>query len=272
MFSKKDNQKMKNERQLVWYENFEYDGELDTNKWEYELIEKSDNNELQIYTKSIENVCVKNGKLYITAIKTADGKYTSARIRTYGKQSWQYGKIQVKAKFPNIKGVWPAIWMLGDNYEDIDWPDCGEIDICEFIPKGTSNSVADYMKESSEYEYDEDKPIVLAGIQTGLCNHRYPESEETSVMSQLDSIVSDDFHVYTIDWREDYLAIYVDEICIAEYNAEYYKILCKKELYWPFNNKFYLVINMAIGGDLGGEVYDELLPAQMIVDWIKVYQ
>ena len=115
---------------LIWSDEFDYTGAIDPDKWTHEVREQWFNNEVQSTTSLLENSKVEDGKLKITAIKKANGDYTSARIRTYKKLDFTYGRIDVKAKMPSkTNGVWPAIWLLGSNYESIDWPACGEMDI-----------------------------------------------------------------------------------------------------------------------------------------------
>ncbi len=123
------------QRKLIWSDEFNYKGLPDSTKWDYDLGSKNGwgNNELQYYTKDKKNARVENGRLIIEARKEKLDKfnYTSARLVTKGKASWQYGKIEVRAKLPAGRGSWPAIWMLAENMKQ--WPDDGEIDIMEHV-------------------------------------------------------------------------------------------------------------------------------------------
>ena len=118
---------------LVWSDDFDYTGAIDPDKWTHEVRNQWYNEEVQSTTDLLENSKVEDGKLKITAIKKSNGDYTSARIRSFQKQDFTYGRIDVRAKMPSkTNGIWPAIWMLGSNYPNPEWPACGEIDILEY--------------------------------------------------------------------------------------------------------------------------------------------
>ncbi|WP_395067008.1 family 16 glycosylhydrolase [Flavobacterium sp.] len=234
----------KNERKLVWQENF--DGkELNQKNWNFELGNGCPNcgwgnNERQLYTKT--NHTLKNGTLIITAQKE-DSIYTSTRITTLGKKEFMYGRIEARAKLPIGKGIWPAFWMLGSSIKTVAWPKCGEIDILEYVGKNP------HLVYTTLHTQDSHGNSINTKITT------FPEIEEG-------------FHVYAIDWTKDKIEFLVDNISVYTFQPQE-----KNENIWPFDHKFYIILNMAVGGNFGGpDVDDTIFPQQFIVDYIKVYQ
>ena len=118
---------------LVWSDEFDYNGKLDSDKWVYEIRNQWYNEELQATTDRLDNVIVENGVLKIIAKKENYGgkQFTSGRVKTNKKFDFTYGRVDIRAKLPGKKGTWPALWLLGSNYDEIDWPKCGELDIME---------------------------------------------------------------------------------------------------------------------------------------------
>ncbi|VXB98868.1 Laminarinase [Flavobacterium sp. 9AF] len=235
----------KQSRKLIWEENFNGKA-LDTTVWNFEIgngcpnICGWGNNESQIYTK--ENHKIKKGHLVITA--NYDGKtYTSTRITTKGKKEFQYGRIETRAKLPIGTGLWPAFWMLGSNISEVGWPKCGEIDILEYIGKEPSQVFTSLHTQDSHGNTINTKKTKIDGIEEG-------------------------FHVYAIDWDKNKIAFYVDDNLVYTFQPD-----AKDENVWPFNQPFYFLINMAIGGNFGGPSIDNtVFPQEYIIDYIKVYQ
>lgn len=235
-------QKKKN---LIWEENFDRTI-LNEAIWNYELGDGCPNlcgwgnNELQLYTKT--NHTLKDGKLIITARKQ-DSIYTSTRITTKAKKEFQYGKIEIRAKLPIGKGLWPAFWMLGSNIDQVNWPTCGEIDILEYVGKEPKTIFTSLHTKDSYGNTINSKKTVIDDIETG-------------------------FHLYSVNWTENEIDFFVDNIKVYTFIPKE-----KTEEIWPFNQPFYLIINLAIGGNFGGpEVDDSIFPQEFIIDYIKVYQ
>lgn len=238
---------------LVWSDEFNGAGNPDTSKWVYDLgtgpPEYWGNHELEYYTRRPENVRVENGMLVIEARKDSVGGmgYTSGRIRTKGHGDWTYGRIEVRAKLPEGRGTWSAIWMLPTENRYGNWPLCGEIDIMEHVGF--------------------DPGVVHGTIHTGKYNHMIQTQKEGQV--KVDGIGSG-FHVYGLEWREDYMDFMVD-------GKPFYRVTrdANEDFNaWPFDQPFHLILNLAVGGDWGGRkgVDPAIWPSRMMVDWVHVYQ
>lgn len=242
--------------ELVWSD--EFDGtEVDTSKW---IFEEGDwgwgNNELQDYQPiEANNATVKNGILSITAELEGEGQsvgdYTSARLNS--KQAFLYGRLEIRAKMPEHKGngVWPALWMLGEPFRNGGgWPRSGEIDIMEYV------------------SYRPDSTLVT--IHTTANNH----IDGTQVSSGFIALptIEEEFHNFGILWEEDVLHFYVDEIdnILLTFNRP----AIHNQENWPFDNPFYFLMNIAVGGNLGGAkgVDDSIFPSTMQVDYVRVWQ
>lgn len=235
---------------LVWSDEFEYTGLPDSAKWNYDVGGGGwGNNELQYYTsKRTENARVENGNLIIEAIKEiyAGMNYTSARLVTKNQGDWLYGKVEVSAKLPAGRGTWPAIWMLPTDWEYGGWPSSGEIDIMEHVG------------------YDEGR--VHATIHTEDYNHMLGTQQGSSVIIS-DAISA--FHTYSMEWtpiKIDFFADGVKYFTFYKYADDYKK--------WPFNKRFHLIMNIAVGGSWGGaqgvDIY--AFPTRMEVAYVRVYQ
>ncbi len=231
-------------RKLVWEENFN-GTKLNESVWNFELGNGCPNcgwgnNERQIYTKT--NHQIKNGNLIITAQKK-DSIYTSTRITTAGKKEFLYGRIEARAKLAVGQGIWPAFWMLGSNIKTVGWPKCGEIDIMEYVGRNPSSIYTTLHTEASHGN----------SVNTKITN--IPEIEKG-------------YHVYAIDWSKDKIEFLVDNILVYTFQPE-----VKDENTWPFNQPFYILINLAVGGNFGGhEVNDSIFPQEYSIDYVKVYQ
>jgi beta-glucanase (GH16 family) len=236
---------------LVWSD--EFDGTLlDEDKWKYEINGSGGgNNELQYYTN--QNTTVSDGTLKITAKKETyqNREYTSSRITTEYKQEWKYGIFEVKAKIPAGRGTWPAIWMMPKYSAYGGWPNSGEIDIMEHVG------------------YD---PNVIHGtIHTDIYNHKDGSSKGGTYGDLTD--VTETFHVYKIEWLPDQIKWYIDDELFYTYNPNKYTS-CPTSQQWPFNKSFFMILNVAVGGDWGGAegIDDDIFPTSLEIDYVRVYQ
>lgn len=239
-------------RKLVWSDEFNKEGLPDSAKWGYEVGGDGwGNNELQYYTAHRpENARIEDGKLIVEARKEAyrGQQYTSARLVTRNKATWTYGRIEVMAKLPKGVGTWPAIWMLGKNISTVGWPRSGEIDIMEHVGF--------------------DEGVIHGTIHTEAYNH-VKKTEKGKSISVND--VTGAFHVYAIEWTAEQIDFFVD-------NQKYYtvqkSVLGNSEAQWPFGQPFFLILNVAVGGDWGGQkgVDETIWPQRMVVDYVRVYQ
>jgi len=233
--------------QLTWTDEFTA-SQLNTAHWTYEIGNGCDvgicgwgNNELERYTDSPENSRLENGKLFITA-RESIGNYTSARIKTQEKVKIKYGRIDVRAKLPKGQGIWPAIWMLGDNITSVGWPVCGEIDIMELVGHQPSVAHGTVHYNSAGYKYSSSSTNLTSGD------------------------FSDKFHVFSIVWDKNTITWYVD-------NQEF-KIFTNTSIAgYPFNNSFFFILNVAVGGNWPGPPDETtVFPQEMVVDYVRVFQ
>ncbi len=241
--------------QLVWSDEFDYEGLPDDNKWSYDIgngcpnICGWGNNELEYYTESkLENARVENGHLIIEAHKeqVKYNKYSSARLVSKGKGDWTYGKIEVRSKNPSGRGTWPAIWMLPTENVYGGWPRSGEIDIMEHVG---------YVPDS-----------IYGTVHTLAYNHGI-KTQKGGQLAIADS--ESEFHIYMIEWTEEKIDFYIDEKKYFTFANEE-----KSSKEWPFDQAFHLILNIAVGGNWGGAlgVDDTIWPQRMEVDYVRVYQ
>lgn len=231
---------------LLWADEFNRPGKPDPAIWTAETGGNGwGNNEAQYYTDRVENAVVKDGKLFITALKEEyNGKsYTSARLITKGKRDFTYGRVEVAAKLPAGKGTWPAIWMLGSNIGEVGWPKCGEIDIMEHVGF--------------------DMNVVHASIHTKAFNH--PAGTQKTAKTLVDQ-VDGKFHVYAMEWTPKKIDFFIDGKLYFIYTPDEYN-----PDQWPFANPAFIILNLAIGGNWGGEVDTTSFPKVMEVDYVRVY-
>jgi beta-glucanase (GH16 family) len=252
---------------LVWADEFDKPGLPDPAKWNYEegFIR---NNEDQYYTRARkENARVEDGMLIIEARKEpwTNGAYspdapprararrglrlahyTSASLTTRGKFSWTYGRIEVRAKLPGGRGPWPAIWTLGTNINQVGWPACGEIDMMEFVGFDPGN--------------------IHANVHTRKYNHVKHNGKGGQTMVP---DASETFHVYAMEWSPERLDFFVDDHTYFTYENEHSGVDA-----WPFDHGQYLILNLAIGGDWGGQhgIDDTAFPQRYCIDYVRVYQ
>jgi len=230
------------EEGLIWSDDFDSPGAPNSSKWGYDTGAGGwGNNELQYYTSRPDNsIVTADGTLKITLKKESyqGSAYTSARLLTKGKFSFKYGRVVVRAKLPAGGGTWPAVWMLGDNISTVSWPACGEIDIMEH--KGNQLN-----KIYSTMHY------------TG---HSGGGGVGGTVMI---SNATTEFHVYKCEWNAESIKFYVD-------GNLFYTFANNGSL--PFNQKFFLILNIAMGGNFGGTVDPAFSSASMEIDYVRVYQ
>ncbi len=245
-------QKKADQYELVWADEFDYVGLPDSLKWSYDT-EGNDwgwgNQEEQFYTKRrLANAEVKNGRLYITTIKEnyKDRKFTSARLITKGKGDWLYGKVEISAKLPQGRGLWPAIWMLPTDWKYGGWPASGEIDIMENVG---------FMPDT-----------ILASVHTQSYHHSIgtQRSDTLTIPS-----CYDEFHTYQLEWEPAELRAYIDGQHFFTFQNEGTGTDA-----WPFDQRFHLLLNVAVGGTWGGAkgIDSTIFPRSMEVDYVRVYQ
>ena len=232
---------------LVWSDEFNGKGLPDSTKWNYDVGgDGYGNNEAQFYTKNrLENARQENGNLIIEARKEnwENSKYTSARLLTRGKHSWKYGTFEVRAKLPKGRGTWPAIWMMSENMKE--WPDDGELDIMEHV--GFNQG------------------FIHATAHTKKYNHVI-NTQKTDTLVVNDA--SEKFHVYKMDWTPEKIDVYVDD-------KKYYTYVNTEKTYdaWPFDQPFFMILNLAVGGDWGGQkgIDDSIFPQKFYINYVRVY-
>ena len=232
---------------LVWEDDFNTDGAPDATNWTYDLGTTDTfgnngwgNGELQTYTNNAENVKVEGGSLKITAKSDGNGGYTSARLKSQGLRKFTYGRVEVRAKLPASAGTWPAIWMLGSNYTTVGWPTCGEIDIMEQTGANKDNTLG------TLHWYNN----------TASANASYGESTPVADASS-------DFHLYTVEWSDTSIKIYLDDV-------SFFQMANDSTL--PFNADFFMILNIAMGGTLGGDIDPSFTEDTMEIDYVKVFQ
>ncbi|WP_128543507.1 glycoside hydrolase family 16 protein [Larkinella soli] len=245
-------EKPSDDRKLVWSDEFDKAGLPDPKKWKYDVGGHGfGNNELQYYLgPRPENARVENGHLIIEARreKHENRAYTSAKLLTQGIAEWKYGRIEVRAKLPKGRGTWPAIWMLGSNIKTTRWPLCGEIDIMEHVG------------------FNEGK--IHGSIHTDAYNH--VRGTHKTGTTQLANATAD-FNVYAIDWTTDRIEFYIND---RKYYSAAKKDLGSKVEEWPLDQPYYLILNLAVGGNWGGQqgVDESIWPQRLEVDYVRVYQ
>lgn len=243
---------------LVWSD--EFDGmQINTEKWSFDTADGCQfgpdlcgwgNNELQYYTSRPENAYIEDGKLVIKAVKEipfylGEYQYTSARMVTKNKGDWTFGRVDVRAKIPRGKGMWPAIWMLPTDTVYGTWPASGEIDIMEARGSNTNEIIG----------------TIHYGNEFWQFNDQYFE---------IDTIdYSQDFHTYSVVWTEQCIQFYVDGKELGAPNTRSTTL----PQTWPFDQPFHLLLNVAVGGNYDGDPdASTQFPQTMEVDYVRVYQ
>ena len=233
---------------LVWSDEFDKPGLPDAAKWSYETGMLR-NHEKQFYTTDKENARVEDGHLVIEARKEKreKGDFTSASLNSRGHGEWTYGRVEVKAKIPAARGTWPAIWMLPNDIDKAGWPKCGEIDIMEHVG------------------YD---PAVIHGtLHTEAYNHVKHTQRSATVT---EPTFATEFHTYSMEWSAEKITIGIDSKIYGTFDKKAGDGVAQ----WPFDKPFYLILNLAIGGDWGGVkgIDDAAFPQRMEIDYVRVYQ
>ena len=235
--------------QLVWSDEFsQVDGSApDSTKWGYNTGGGGwGNNEIQYYTSRTKNARIENGQLLIEAHEENYGgrNHTSARLLTQGKWDWTYGRFEARIKVPEGSGLWPAFWMLGADIGTVGWPQCGEIDIMEYVGR---------------------LPKEVYGTIHGP---NYSGGDSYGDTQSFSNNVADEYHVYAVEWQENQILWYVDGI---NYHSATPEDLGANE--WVFDHNHFILLNMAIGGNFGGTLDPSVsFPRQMWVDYVRVYQ
>lgn len=234
---------------LVWSDEFNgpAGSPVDSAKWEYDLGGWGwGNEEAEYYTNRTKNVYQENGFLVIQALREnyESWEYTSGRIKTKGKFEPLYGRIEARIKLPFGQGIWPAFWMLGNDIDTNNWPNCGEIDIMENLGR---------------------EPYIIHGTihGPGYSGAGGP----TNLFQSENKKISDDFHVYAIEWEPNRIRWYFDDQCYYTISPD--DILDK----WVFEHPFFILLNVAVGGSWPG--YPDgttVFPQKMLIDYVRVYQ
>jgi beta-glucanase (GH16 family) len=225
--------------QLVWSDEFSGTS-VNTGNWKFETGGGGwGNNELEYYQAA--NATVANGYLSITAKKQQVGsnQYTSARMKTQGLHQFTFGRIEARIKMPVVKGLWPAFWMLGSNITTVSWPKCGEIDIMEHINTDSLNHGTIHWYNNGNASYG---------------------GQVSTSPSQ--------FHVYDVEWTSTAINWHIDGV-------QYFSANIANGINGTgcFQNPFFIILNLAVGGNWPGNTIDTTkLPASMVVDYVRVYQ
>lgn len=226
---------------LVWSEEFDVAGSPNSAKWGYDLGAGGwGNNELQYYTNRTDNVIISNGTLKITAKKESynGSNYTSTRMLTKDKFSFKYGRIEVNAKVPAGVGTWSAIWMMGDNINAVGWPACGEIDIMEHLGR-EENKIYGTMHYPGRSGGNADgKTVMITNATT-------------------------EFHRYGLEWSASTIKVSVDDVVFFTF---------PNNSSLPFNQNFFVILNLALGGNFGGALDPAFVSGVMEVDYVRIYQ
>lgn len=226
---------------LSWSDEFNEGTQPNPNNWTKETGGNGwGNNEAQYYTDRNDNSFLNDGLLHIVLKKEPweNRDYTSARLISHGHYQFTYGRVEVRAKLPSGGGTWPAIWMLGSNFASAGWPGCGEIDIMEQIGNDP-------------------------GKIHGTLHHPGHSGANGSNGHTMVPDCSTEFHVYSCDWSPTHLKFYVDDVL-------FYTFTNSQNL--PFNHDFFLILNVAMGGNFGGQIDENFVQSEMLVDYVRVYR
>ena len=228
---------------LAWSDEFA-DAVLNTSWWNYEEGNNNGwgNNELEVYTNNTDNVHLDSGYLHITALNPSLQSYTSGRLTTKGKKEFTYGKMEIRALMPYGKGIWPALWMLGANISAVSWPQCGEIDIMEYLGHQTATVYGTLHWDENGHKYQGGS----INLSTGTFNSS--------------------FHIFTLIWTPNRLTWLMD-------NRRFYELDREDVKYFPWDLPQFFIFNVAVGGNWPGYPDETtVFPQNMIVDYIRVYQ
>ena len=281
---------------LEMADEFDVEGAPNSEIWNFDIGTgpNSDgwgNNELQYYTSRSENVTVQNGLLVISAIEEDynGASFTSAKLLTKGKFSQAYGRFEARIKVPGGSGLWPAFWLLGENFDVDGWPQCGEIDIME---------------------YRRQEPTLVSGSihGPGYSGETDPQGQVTKSYDLGNDRFDAGFHVFGIEWGPEYINYYIDDVLYNQITPSDIEVTPTDAVYslndaveaveameatedtpaveaveaveatvitgdWVFNKPFYIIINLAVGGNFPGNPDSgESFPHNMLVDYVRVYK
>jgi len=254
---------------LVMADEFDTEGAPNASIWGYDTGTGFDgwgNNELQYYTNRTENVKVENGVLVVTALKEGfnGATYTSARLSTKGLFEQAYGRFEARIKVPGGAGLWPAFWLLGADCNEVgerldsNWPQCGEIDIME---------------------YRRQEPTSISGSihGPGYSALTEPEGQITKSYDLGNDRVDADFHIFGIEWGPEYINYYIDDVLYNQITPADLEVTPDDGTgalgEWVFNKPFYIIINLAVGGDFPGAPDSlDTFPQSMLVDYVRIYK
>jgi beta-glucanase (GH16 family) len=235
--------------QLVWSDEFEGTA-INTSNWTYDLGTGNSgwgNNELQNYVQTADNSYLQNDNLFIVAREVSNGQYTSARLKSQGLQNFTYGRIDVRAILPIGQGLWPAIWMLGSNFENVGWPACGEIDIAELVGAN---------------------PRRVHGTTHWGANNSVHQQNGNGISLPFPDTFADEYHVFSIDWQENQITWLLDDVEFFTINSSQMNGQA-----YPFNDDFFFILNVAVGGNWPGYPDEStLFPVYMAIDYVRVFQ
>ena len=246
--SNNEKQTVTTKNNLIFQDEFDTDGAPKAANWGFDIGTGNNgwgNNEKEYYTNRPENCKIENGVLKIVARKESfmGAGYTSSRILSKGKIEQKFGRIEARIKVPYGKGLWPAFWLLGADSDTVVWPQCGEVDIMEYLGNNPTTIFGTVHGPGYSGSNAISKNYVLT-------NNRF----------------DNDFHVFGIEWGQDYVNYYVDDVL--------YNQITPKDVKgeWVFNKPFYMILNMAVGGNFPGEPnLETIFPATMLVDYVRIY-
>ena len=235
---------------LVWSDEFEGTA-INTDNWTHELGSGGwGNNELQSYTAEPANSFVQDDNLFIVALQDGAG-YTSARMITRDKQEYAFGRIDIRAVLPYGQGIWPALWMLGANFTEVGWPECGEIDIMELL-----GHQPNYVHGTAHWGE------IIGGGHPNLGAVTYSDFPTT---------FSDEYHVFSLEWNTDTMTWLMNDEPYFQLTTEDH--VASSGHVTPFNDPFFFIFNIAVGGNWPGYPDEStLFPQFMAVDYVRVYQ
>lgn len=236
---------------LLW--NDEFSGKAgtkpDSSKWTYDLGGNGwGNEELENYTKASKNVFLDgHGYLIIRAIRDSKGRFTSARVKTQGLFTFTYGRAEARMRLPRGQGMWPAFWMLGSNGAKVGWPACGEIDVMESLGR---------------------EPTIVHGTIHGP---GYSGGAGPSAQYILPGApaLADDFHLYATDWTPGRIDFSIDGHVYATFTPKSLPAGTK----WAFDQPFFIIMNLAVGGAWPGNPNTStMFPQDLVIDYVRVYE
>jgi len=239
---------------VLWSEEFNTGTAPDPEVWSYDLGASGwGNNELQEYTSASQNVRIENGNLVITALKNESG-FTSARIRTEDKLTFKYGRIEARIKVPDLAdGLWPAFWTLGNNFSQVSWPFCGELDIMEMGSGASISQGVINRRVSSTAHWDNDGSYASYGL-------------SVDTPSGLD----DGYHIYSMNWTPELITTYIDGQQVWAFRIKEDTCTSCSEFHQPH----FVILNLAVGGNytglLSAEQISAATPAEMFVDYVRI--